>query len=63
MRLFGLAVLCGVVLAFGRAASAAELQVGDMAPDFTLRATDGRTSTMWEFRDKQPVYSACYRAP
>jgi peroxiredoxin Q/BCP len=62
MRVFGLAVLCGVVLAFGRVAGAAELQVGDMAPDFTLKATDGKTYTLSEFRDKQAVVIAWFPA-
>jgi peroxiredoxin Q/BCP len=62
MRVLGLAVLCGVVLAFGRVAGAAELQVGDMAPDFTLKATDGKTYTLAEFRDKQAVVIAWFPA-
>ena len=36
------------------------LSVGDMAPDFTLEATDGKTYTLSDFRDKQAVVIAWY---
>lgn len=42
------------------AAMAADLSVGDMAPDFTLEATDGKTYTLADFRDKQAVVVAWY---
>lgn len=42
------------------AVMAAELSVGDMAPDFTLEATDGKTYTLADFRDKQAVVIAWY---
>jgi len=35
-----------------------ELQVGDMAPDFTLSGTDGQTHTLSEYRGKQAVVVA-----
>ena len=41
-------------------ASAAELQPGDMAPDFTLQASDGKTYTLSDFRDKQAVVVAWF---
>lgn len=41
-------------------AQSAELQVGDMAPDFTLQASDGNTYTLSDFRDKQAVVIAWY---
>jgi peroxiredoxin Q/BCP len=42
------------------AVMAADLSVGDMAPDFTLEATDGKTYTLADFRDKQAVVIAWY---
>lgn len=41
-------------------AMASGLSVGDMAPDFTLEATDGKTYTLADFRDKQAVVIAWY---
>ena len=38
----------------------AELQVGDMAPDFTLQASDGNTYTLSDFRGEQAVVIAWY---
>lgn len=42
------------------ASSAGALEVGDMAPDFTLPATDGKTYTLSEFRGKQAVVLAWF---
>ena len=36
------------------------LKVGDMAPDFTLPATDGKTYTLSDFRGKQAVVIAWF---
>ena len=38
----------------------AELKVGDMAPDFTLQGTDGKTHKLSEFRGKQAVVVAWF---
>lgn len=38
----------------------AELKVGDMAPDFTLQASDGKTYSLSDFRDKQAVVIAWF---
>lgn len=43
-RRLALALIFGALLA--SPAGAQELQVGDMAPDFTLPGTDGRTYTL-----------------
>jgi thioredoxin-dependent peroxiredoxin len=54
--LFGL----GIVLS-GRAASAAEgLKVGDKAPDFTLKASDGKTYSLADFKGKKGVVIAWF---
>lgn len=39
---------------------AVDLKVGDMAPDFSLEATDGRTYRLSEFKDKQAVVIAWF---
>src|SRR4249920_1678064 len=41
-------------------AAAPELKVGDMAPDFTLPATDGKTYKLSSFRGKQAVVLAWF---
>ena len=52
-----------VVAAFTASAAAqspAPLKVGDMAPDFTLTGSDGKTYTLAEFRGKKPVVIAWF---
>ncbi len=41
-------------------ARAGELQPGDRAPEFTLRATDGRTYSLSDFRGEQAVVLAWF---
>ena len=41
--------------AFTFSATAAELKVGDMAPDFTLKASDGKTYSLKQFRGEKAV--------
>jgi peroxiredoxin Q/BCP len=62
MKALAFGVLFGLVLGFGEPAGAADLQVGDMAPDFTLKASDGKTYTLSAFRDKQAVVIAWFPA-
>ena len=40
---------------FSIGASAQELKVGDPAPDFTLKATDGQTYTLSKLKDRTVV--------
>jgi peroxiredoxin Q/BCP len=48
-------------LAMGAAAQApVELKVGDMAPDFTLPGSDGKTYRLSDFRGKQAVVIAWF---
>lgn len=58
MRSFAIYLLC--LLLLPAAAIADELAVGDMAPDFTLEASDGKTYTLADYREKQAVVIAWY---
>jgi thioredoxin-dependent peroxiredoxin len=56
-------VLVMVVAALGfaaQSAGAADLKVGDPAPDFTLQATDGKTYKLSDFRGKQAIVLAWF---
>ena len=57
MVLFGLGL---AVLGFAAASSAADLKVGDQAPDFTLQASDGKTYKLSDFKGKQAVVIAWF---
>ena len=39
---------------------AAELKVGDKAPDFALKGSDGKTYSLKDFQDKQVVVIAWF---
>lgn len=58
MKSFGIYLLC--LLLLPAAAIAEELAIGDMAPDFTLEGSDGKTYTLADYRDKQAVVIAWY---
>ena len=62
MKTFVLAILSIAGLLMAMPSSAAELSVGDTAPDFTLRASDGKTYKLSEFKGKQPVVVAWFPA-
>ena len=51
---------CALVLAGGALAPAAELAVGDPAPDFKLQASDGKTYTLSQFKGKKAVVLAWF---
>ena len=55
-----IAVATMMLLASAAGAQDAQLQVGDMAPDFTLQASDGETYKLVDFRGKQAVVIAWY---
>jgi peroxiredoxin Q/BCP len=51
----------GLLLAgLGAAASAAELQVGDPAPNFTMVGSDGKTYSLSDFKGKRAVVLAWF---
>jgi peroxiredoxin len=60
------AVLLGAALSAGLSAQTAppktHLKVGDMAPDFTLRATNGQSVKLSDFRGKKTVVLAFFPA-
>ncbi|MFT4590105.1 MAG: peroxiredoxin Q/BCP [Candidatus Binatia bacterium] len=55
------AIVATVAMLGGFAASAhAEVKVGDMAPDFSLKGSDGKTYKLSDFKGKQAVVIAWY---
>ena len=52
--------LAAALVASVMAQAAAELKVGDMAPDFTLPGTDGNTHKLSDYRGKQAVVIAWF---
>jgi peroxiredoxin Q/BCP len=51
-----------ILTALTAGSAAAELKVGDMAPNFKLQATDGKTYSLSDFRGKQAVVLAWFPA-
>jgi len=60
MRVLMTVGLVATLVAGMTAQGAAELKVGDMAPDFTLPGTDGKTHKLSEYRGKQAVVVAWF---
>jgi peroxiredoxin Q/BCP len=51
---------CALLLGTAALAPAAELQVGDPAPDFSLVGSDGKTYTLSQFKGKKAVVLAWF---
>lgn len=63
LKRLGFAMGMGLVLSltFGMgAAMSGELKVGDAAPDFELKGSDGDTYKLSDFKDKQAVVIAWF---
>jgi peroxiredoxin Q/BCP len=57
----GMSVMLGLAAAaMGRAQSSPELKVGDEAPNFSLRGSDGRTHSLADFKGKRAVVLAWF---
>ncbi|MCC7125211.1 MAG: redoxin domain-containing protein [Acidobacteria bacterium] len=52
--------LAALALSATSALAQTELKVGDMAPDFTLKATDGKTYSLADFKNKRAVVIAWF---
>ena len=50
-----LLIFSAAISLFAASAWAQELKVGDMAPDFTLKASDGQTYTLSKLKGKTVV--------
>ncbi len=58
---FGVGMVISLATAAtGRAERAVELKVGDDAPNFTLKGSDGKTHTLAEFKGKSAVVLAWF---
>lgn len=49
-----------ISLLFASFASVAELKVGDMAPEFSMKASDGKTYTLSDYKGKKAVVLAWF---
>jgi thioredoxin-dependent peroxiredoxin len=62
MKALVFAMMCVVGVGFAASASAADLKVGDSAPNFSLQASDGKTYKLADFKGKQAVVLAWFPA-
>ena len=59
-KLISTLVLGMILSAGGYQANAADLKVGDAAPEFTLKGSDGKTYKLSSFKGKQAVVLAWF---
>ena len=50
----------GAVMSVGMPSEAADLKVGDKAPEFEMKGSDGKTYKLSQFKDKKAVVVAWY---
>lgn len=50
----------GAVMSAGIPAEAAELKIGDKAPEFEMKGSDGKTYKLSQFKGKKAVVVAWY---
>jgi peroxiredoxin len=62
LLLLSAALLLSVSVGSAQAPPKTHLKVGDMAPDFTLKSTDGADVTLSSFRGKNTVVLAFFPA-
>ena len=55
-----LLVLSAAVMTLGLGPQARMLQPGDLAPDFSLQASDGKTYSLSDYRGVKPVVIAWF---
>ena len=55
-----LLILCAAVVTLGAGPQERSLQPGDLAPDFTLPASDGKTYSLADYRGVKPVVIAWF---
>lgn len=60
LRLGATLALGLAAVAVGRAQNTVELKVGDQAPNFSLRGSDGKTHTLAELKGKRAVVVAWF---
>ena len=60
MRRLSTAMGLAIGLALIAGAAAAELKVGDKAPDFSMQGSDGKTYTLDQFKGKSAVVVAWF---
>jgi peroxiredoxin Q/BCP len=60
LRLFAAAALLAVSLPISAALGADELKVGDEAPAFEMKGSDGKTYKLADFKGKKAVIVAWY---
>ena len=58
--LWTLLIGVGAAMSVGMPADAAELKVGDKAPEFEMKGSDGKTYKLSQFKDKQAVVVAWF---
>lgn len=59
-RIIGTCLTIGVATIMAGSGNAAELKVGDPAPAFELKGSDGKTYKLSDFKDKQAVVIAWF---